>query len=449
MKWHSEGQKGLSLKTRILLVCALMFLASFVITVRTTSQTQDVTNRMEESFYSNRQLLTVLQLLQDIENDVGDFLNTRSTDSLEDYYDHVRLYRESIASFETASGISDNAILQKNIVGLSESYLACADETIAQKRGRDIDAYQTSYSELEKLNKYLRSMVEMLNSRQFAENAVVNEVYLSSARITQQSQRLLLGIIVIIGIFLLFMLQRMVDPIDSAMREKEIRVKEQVKDAELKYLRAQVNPHFLFNTLNAGTQLAMLEGADKTYQYLHKVAGFYRTLVREEAVSWELKKEVGIVDDFMYIINVRYGGEIHFEKQIDETLLSVFVPFMILQPIVENCVKHGWKDEEREKKVNLTIKRENEQQFSVTIKDNGMGMEDEVKEQLLREPDYDEPVKEGIGIRNVQRRLRMYYEAEHILEIESGKEGTQVRLLLPLTEEEDIKETDVQNTDRR
>lgn len=91
-----------------------------------------------------------------------------------------------------------------------------------------------------------------------------------------------------------------------------------LKDAKLKYLQAQINPHFLFNTLNAGAQLAMMEGADKTYQYVQNVADFFRYNVKRDDEPVTLSNEIELVDNYIYILNVRFSGEIKYRKNIDE-----------------------------------------------------------------------------------------------------------------------------------
>ena len=128
---------------------------------------------------------------------------------------------------------------------------------------------------------------------------------------------------------------------ERQMQEKELRMEAHLKDAQLKYLQAQINPHFLFNTLNAGAQLAMMEDAEKTYEYIQNVADFFRYSVKKDYGSVSLEEEIKLVDHYIYIINVRFAGDIQYSKQIDNRLIKVSVPAMILQPLVENCVNHG------------------------------------------------------------------------------------------------------------
>ncbi|MBQ5675913.1 MAG: histidine kinase, partial [Lachnospiraceae bacterium] len=118
-----------------------------------------------------------------------------------------------------------------------------------------------------------------------------------------------------------------------------------LKDAQLKYLQAQINPHFLFNTLNAGAQLAMMEDANRTYEYIQKVAELFRYNIKKSNEIVTLREEIDLIDNYIYILNVRFSGEIQYIKQIEEAvkdkLDEITLPGMILQPIIENSVNYG------------------------------------------------------------------------------------------------------------
>ena len=100
------------------------------------------------------------------------------------------------------------------------------------------------------------------------------------------------------------------------MKERELLMETHLKDAQLKYLRAQINPHFLFNSLNAGAQLALMEDAEKTSIFIEKMADFFRYNVRKTEETATLEEELEAVDSYVYILNVRFAGEIHYEKEV-------------------------------------------------------------------------------------------------------------------------------------
>jgi sensor histidine kinase YesM len=232
--------------------------------------------------------------------------------------------------------------------------------------------------------------------------------------------------------------------LERTMKEHELRMEAHLKDAQLKYLQAQINPHFLFNTLNAGAQLAMMEGADRTYEYVQNVAELFRYNVRKGKEIVSLREEIELVDNYIYILNVRFSGDIHYEKIVDPSLLEVQMPSMILQPIVENSVNHGIREMAGEGKIWLQVYAQMDL-VCVSIRDNGAGMSSEIIEKVL-DGSYQEEgaASNGIGMDNVIARLRLFMGCEDVMSIQSpGKDqGTEVVLYL---QNKERGETDVQD----
>ena len=214
-----------------------------------------------------------------------------------------------------------------------------------------------------------------------------------------------------------------------------------LKDAQLKYLQAQINPHFLFNTLNAGAQLAMMEEADKTYEYVQRMAEFFRYNVKKGNDIVTVKDEIELVDNYIYILNVRFSGDIHYEKSIEEKVLDAPMPSMILQPIIENCINHGIREMAGKGKIWLTA-FSFEGQPCISIRDNGIGMSAETIEKVLAGTYREEELSEdsnGIGMNNIIVRLQLFTETEDVIDIISeGKNmGTEVRIYLKPSARED------------
>ena len=147
---------------------------------------------------------------------------------------------------------------------------------------------------------------------------------------------------------------------ENRLKERDLMMQSHLKDAQLKYLQAQINPHFLFNTLNAGAQLAMMEDAEKTGEFLENTAEFFRYNVRKNDQDATLGEEIHLVDNYVYILNVRFSGEILFSREVDESLLEVRVPSMILQPLVENSFNYGIRDIDWEGRIELSVYRQKE-----------------------------------------------------------------------------------------
>ena len=224
---------------------------------------------------------------------------------------------------------------------------------------------------------------------------------------------------------------------EQQMMEKELLMKNHLKEAQLKYLQSQINPHFLFNSLNAGAQLAMMEDAEKTCIFVEKMADFFRYNVKKGLEDASLEEELTAVDNYIYILNVRFAGDIHFTKAVDESLMDCRIPSMILQPIVENAVNHGIRNIDWEGKILLEITGA-ENQILIRIKDNGKGMSQErIREVLSGNSGEAEEQSDstGVGMNNVISRLELYYDQKNLVEINSQgvNMGTEIILRLPRT----------------
>ena len=225
---------------------------------------------------------------------------------------------------------------------------------------------------------------------------------------------------------------------EQQMMERELLMENHLKEAQLKYLQSQINPHFLFNSLNAGAQLAMMEDAEQTGIFVEKMADFFRYNAKKGQEDATLGEELEAVDNYIYILNVRFAGDIHFSKDVDESLENVRMPSMILQPIVENAVNHGIRDIEWEGKIHLTVTGDADY-IRISVKDNGKGMTQEQIEGVLsgnREHRNEEGDSTGIGMNNVISRLELYYEESGLMEINSeGKgKGTETVIYIPVQE---------------
>ena len=225
--------------------------------------------------------------------------------------------------------------------------------------------------------------------------------------------------------------------IESEMKENELKMENYLKDAKLKYLEAQISPHFLFNTLNAGVQLAMMEDAMQTSLFIENMAAFFRYSMVKEDHDTTLEEELGLVDHYVYILDVRFCREVQYEKKIDSSYLNVKVPRMILQPIVENAFQYGVRDLDYQGIIILRV-YEKEERVYIEVQDNGKGITKERIDEVMSGKVEVHPRSHhsnGIGIGNVISRLRLFYGIEDVIQIESKGEnqGTTVRLTLPIT----------------
>lgn len=185
----------------------------------------------------------------------------------------------------------------------------------------------------------------------------------------------------------------------------------------------------------------MMEGADRTYEYVQNVAEFFRYNVKKSNDIVTVREELELVDHYIYILNVRFSGDIHYGKEIEEDLLDSCMPSMILQPIVENSVNHGIREMNGEGKIRLKVYHVDGDTLGISIRDNGIGMDRDTIEKVLGGNYHEEQSgggSNGIAMGNIIARLKLFTQNEDVMTILSdGKnQGTEVILYLPIKERE-------------
>jgi len=211
-----------------------------------------------------------------------------------------------------------------------------------------------------------------------------------------------------------------------------------LKEAELKFLQSQINPHFLFNTLNAAAQLAAIEGADKSSEFIVSISNLFRYNLKNIDELTTLEDEIQYVKYYMQILKTRFGSRIDFYTDIDETTFDIMIPRIVIQPIVENAFIHGLQNLERHGEIHLNVRREGDY-IMVEVIDNGIGMDSDCIEEILRFEEDGSKYRNrltGIGMSNVLYRLQLFFNIEDprkLLSIESEIDhGTKVTLKLPI-----------------
>lgn len=214
-----------------------------------------------------------------------------------------------------------------------------------------------------------------------------------------------------------------------------------LRDANIKALQSQINPHFLNNTLEIINWEARMNGNESVSGMIEALGTMLEaTMNRKQARLIPLSEELAYVDAYLYIIKKRLGDRLLIEKQVDEALLKVEVPRLIIQPIVENAVEHGERG--RHQKIALRVYRipENPDIISIQVFNNGtLTKEDKERiEYLLSGDDIADKNERhvSLGIRNVDRRLRIIYGEECRLTIENdGNNQTVSTILVKINDE--------------
>ena len=485
----NKNVQKISIQTKLIAVFLLTSLVLLAVNLVLHQSMNRMTQRIDQVYAVNVSLNELQQVLDQVQDAMTEYLNTKSSDSMEDYYKYEQEYRRLSQELNQDISSQERKIMEKNIRALSEQYLSVTNYTVELKRGRNVEKYKVSYEEATNLYDVLGTFIYSLNNQQFMQNSDNYAVMLDALRYSQISNMVILGVVALMNLALIYLMTKeMIQPLrrlaeaaekvgegelttdlvevttqdeigvvtnafnemvlgirryivqlkdsmeqESAMKEKALKTEAHLKDAQLKYLQAQISPHFLFNTLNAGAQLAMMEDADRTYTYIQNVADFFRYTMKDRDDT-RLADELTQVQHYIYILNVRFSGEIQFESHVDEECLNVMMPSMVLQPIVENSVNYGIRNIDWQGRINLTVTRE-DGYICVSIRDNGIGMSqdkiDRIMEGRLERQELSKN-SNGVGLDNVIQRLRLFYDREDVLEITSvgPNMGTEVAVKL-------------------
>ena len=214
----------------------------------------------------------------------------------------------------------------------------------------------------------------------------------------------------------------MVDNIQQYMQENVEKEKEK-KESEIRFLMAQIKPHFIYNTLNCIIYLAR-QGKDRDIIRFTRsfISVLQSTIKKKPKDLVPLLSEMEYLKDYLTLIKYRYGYFPELSWEIQEECQNCKIPAMILQPIVENCVFHGLSEKVNDGKIKITA-RIRQGTVRISVKDNGRGIKKEVLEELMVSIEKHEPLPEWtehIGLMNVNERLKLCYGEESGLHIESS-----------------------------
>ncbi len=202
-----------------------------------------------------------------------------------------------------------------------------------------------------------------------------------------------------------------------------------MRDAQIKALNSQINPHFLYNTLGIVSQLCYLEKAKRAGEMLDCVIDTFQYITRAANAVTDLKSEIKFLKSYFYICSVRYENKISFRIDRQEHIPNIRLPGMLLQPIVENAVLHGLANCRSGGEVTVSFSCDKKNIYIVT-EDNGEGMNHENMEEIMSCETEDEG---HIGVSNVLRRLRLYFGKQADITISSERDcGTIVTVILPV-----------------
>ncbi len=512
MNGRRLGSFRKSLRAKILLSVILAMAIMGIFFFMTSSQNRSFLIRTGRSYETNERLNELSEELLNTEVALENYMAYRTFESIDSYYQHQNLADVLLTEFDIKPSTDKIKLYEYKVYKLSQSFFSYSRTAVTAQRAKDterarenytvsLDCYSLLQKEIEKLNALL---MERNASLYAANQASFNKffgismafififsilifviLYLSLAIIMKPLSNIsnvalrIASMDFEVPLFnnqsedevgnicrafdrMIVSIQAYIDKIwekvaqENEMKEKELEMRELYSSAQLRVLQNQINPHFLFNTLNTGAQLAMMEGADKTCYFIEQVADFFRYNIQQKGTAASLEEELSLVDNFVYIMKVRFGERLDFIKEVPEDIdYSVPLPRMILQPLVENCIKYGLKEDR-----GYVILKVQQTVFDTTISisDNGGGISEEQRRTILdaagervearsssQEGDTTASNSAnsnggtGTGLVNVASRLRLYFHRADVFDIQTNDDGgTSFVLKIPRLGKKDI-----------
>lgn len=449
-------------------------------------------NIITDYIYLNDLKNDVDLMMTELEN----YLTTRSSEDLLSYYNYYNKLKVIRRQIPVTNEYGDEKLFLKDIGNMLDELMAESDNAIQAKRGRISSKYITHFQRSGEISSYIKMYnTKLLDIKLKSGSEKYETINKSMNLISYVNILVIIGAIIVNIIIAVYSTYNLTKPIEQLSHsaekiaegnfdieltqthtgdetdilasafikmvksirnyidelkehaEVEKKLKEQeyqnlkmktlLKEAELKFLQSQINPHFLFNTLNAASQLALIEGADKSSQFMENIAQLFRYNLKNIEDLVPLRDEIEYVKNYMQVLKIRFGSRITFYSDIDEKALDIRIPRIIIQPIVENAYIHGLQDLERNGEIHLNVKS-SEDNILIEVIDNGKGMGSNSINTIIFTDQEDVTYQKqltGIGINNVLQRLQILFnitDNQKLISIESKVGyGTKVTLTIP------------------
>ena len=233
-----------------------------------------------------------------------------------------------------------------------------------------------------------------------------------------------------LGMSFNIMIGKIKELLDSKIKEQE-----NLKKAELRALQAQINPHFLYNTLDTIIWMAESKKTDEVVEIVSALSNFFRISL-SKGMDWiTIGEEIERIKSYLTIQKMRYKDILDFKIEVDEDVSENTILKLILQPLVENALYHGIKNKRQGGTISVRAKRKGEAEILLEVEDDGIGFTLEKLNQLhaeLSDDSGDIKPESDFGLGNVNKRIRLYYGKPYGLSIQSAySTGTRVTLVIP------------------
>ncbi|MFZ5644694.1 MAG: histidine kinase [Bacillota bacterium] len=223
----------------------------------------------------------------------------------------------------------------------------------------------------------------------------------------------------------------------SQEKHRQAQLESSLNEVKLKLLESQVNPHFLFNTLNTIAQTAMMEGAATAASLTYSLSNLLRRSLGKTESLITVEEEMDYIKDYIFIQKTRFPSRFNFDTRVSPEIANIKVPCMTMMALVENSILHGFANIRWQGELEINVYTDGDWAY-LEVVDNGSGISDEIIEDIksLGDPGLSPVQLKGIGLRSVFKRLEYFYGGSFKFNMERmPKGGTRVTIRLPLNKE--------------
>jgi len=486
--WRSTRRGGLS--NRIIVNSVVILLVLVIATSYTAFASFDLARSVELLFRNSMSMEELRSTLRDTQENLTGYLSAKNSESLKEFIRTSTILSGMTLRLNKENKVDDGFLLEKDLASLVDSYLASAEGAVQAKRGRDVAQYVSLYEDAREAASLIEFLSAKMDTIHLGQSLNGFSSYRANISLALVSNAVLLLAAFLFSIALIGRYSYTITeplarlsvaagaigrgeydhPLPPYEREDEIRTlhdafvnmqdsvqkafaeltrkaelerslmeermrvltyQHRLKYAELLALQTQINHHFQYNTQEAGWQLALTEGNEKTAEFLEKLAAFIRYSLKPSTRFVLVSEEIECVRQYIWLLKMRFGERLRFRLEVQEAALVYETPALVLQPVVENAIMHGLKDLEEGGDVIVSARLDGET-VRLSVSDSGRGMPKESIGIVLAASDPEDTTPQrGIGLHNVVRRVALATGGTGKVEIESELgHGTRVTIIL-------------------
>jgi len=497
-----KNNKRYSLRTNLIVFFALAMLISFLAGLYNIFAANISLQEISRMMDTSRSLSSTSQNISALQSNMETYLFSRNTSALQSYNNSRTLVLADAEMFREKASYTESGIRYMNLAEMLDHYIDTVDQTMSDKRNENteeyIEGYQLATQEYRYIIDYIRVTLnsELLQNTAQLDNALaeINTRNIISYTLFFSASILVFIMILVFSFQTTRPIMRLADHAKSvsegnydidiktpdtslelstlyssfdtmvqntrlyvnSLRENQSLEQELTKQkieglemhnalqvTELRALHAQINPHFIFNTINIGAKIAMMQGDDDLCEYLENAADVFRYNLAGLGEA-TLQEEISNVKAYMNLLTTRFGDRLIFtcNCNTDADLNNSYtLPRMTMQPLVENAFVHGVSQIEEMGTISLDITQIDDNVVLCVSNNGNRFPAEKIKALFSSEPseqkrDVPPGHISGIGLSNVIKRLQLYFQTEQLLTIESDNSLTKVTLALPLKKKE-------------